>query len=102
MNRRQFLALLGGAAVGPVGDVRAQQPERMRRIGVLVGSAQDDPESPPRTNAFEKALADSGWVLGRNIQIDYRWAGGDIAQMQALAKELVELRPDVLLGSTTP
>lgn len=96
------MALLGGAAVGPVGHVRAQQPERTRRIGVLVGSAQDDPESPPRTNAFEKALADSGWVLGRNIQIDYRWAGGDIAQMQTLAKELVELRPDVLLGSTTP
>src|SRR5262245_43920971 len=74
----------------------------MRRVGVLVGNAQNDPESPPRTSAFEKALAESGWVVGRNILIDYRWAGGDTAQMQSMAKELVELRPDVLLGSTTP
>jgi putative tryptophan/tyrosine transport system substrate-binding protein len=102
MKRRHFLALLGSAAVCSVGDAGAQHPERMRRIGVLVGSAQDDPESPPRTTAFEKALADLGWAVGRNIQIDYRSAGGDTAQMQALAKELVELRPDVLLGSTTP
>jgi putative tryptophan/tyrosine transport system substrate-binding protein len=102
MNRRHFMALLGAAAVGSACDVRAQQGERVRRVGVLIGGAQDDPESPPRTNAFEKALADSGWVVGRNLQIDYRWSAGDTAQMRALAKELVELRPDVLLGSSTP
>ena len=74
----------------------------MRRIGVLIGSAESDPESVPRVAAFEHGLTELGWVLGRNVLIDYRWAAGEPAHMQVLAKELVELQPDVLVASSTP
>jgi len=101
IGRREFITLLGGAAAWPTG-VRAQGTERMRRIGVLVGSAESDPESMPRVTAFERGVTELGWVSGRNVLIDYRWAAGEPANMQALAKELVELQPDVLLASSTP
>jgi len=101
IGRREFITLLGGAAAWPTG-VRAQGTERMRRIGVLVGSAESDPESMPRVTAFERGLTELGWVSGRNVLIDYRWAAGEPANMQALAKELVERQPDVLLASSTP
>jgi len=101
IGRREFITLLGGAAAWPTG-VRAQGTERMRRIGVLVGSAESDPESMPRVTTFERGLTELGWVSGRNVLIDYRWAAGEPANMQALAKELVELQPDVLLASSTP
>ena len=101
MRRRSFITLLGGAAAWPL-TARAQQGERMRRIGVLIGSAASDPESLPRTTAFENGLAEAGWMPGRNVRIDYRWAGGDLGEMQALAKELVESQPDVILASSTP
>jgi putative tryptophan/tyrosine transport system substrate-binding protein len=101
MNRRALLVGLGGAAAWAF-TARAQQGERMRRIGVLIGSAASDPESLPRTTAFENGLAEAGWMPGRNIRIDYRWAGGDLGEMQALAKELVESQPDVILASSTP
>ena len=101
MKRREFITLSGGAAMWPTG-VRAQRTERMRRIGVLVGSAESDPESMPRVTTFERGLTELGWVSGRNVLIDYRWAAGEPANMQALAKELVELQPDVLLASSTP
>ena len=101
MKRREFITLLGGAAMWPTG-VRAQGTERMRRIGVLVGSAESDPESMPRVTAFGRGLTELGWVSGRNVLIDYRWAAGEYAHMQVLAKELVELQPDVLLASSTP
>jgi putative tryptophan/tyrosine transport system substrate-binding protein len=102
MRRREFITLLGGAvAVWPL-TARAQRTERMRRIGVLVGSAESDPESVPRVTAFERGLTELGWVSGRNVLIDYRWAAGEYAHMQGLAKELVELQPDVLLASSTP
>jgi ABC-type uncharacterized transport system substrate-binding protein len=100
--RREFITLLGGAAAAWPSAARAQRPERMRRIGVLTGSAESDPEAAPRVAAFERGLAELGWISGRNIVIDYRWAAGEPALMQALAKELVELQPDVLVGSTTP
>jgi putative ABC transport system substrate-binding protein len=74
----------------------------MRRIGVLMGSAESDLESVPRVTAFERGLMELGWVSGRNVLIDYRWAAGEPAHMQVLAKELVELQPDVLLASSTP
>jgi putative tryptophan/tyrosine transport system substrate-binding protein len=102
MRRREFIGLLGGAAAAWPLAAGAQQPERMRRIAVLMGSTQSDPESPPRVRAFEQALADVGWIPGRNVRIDYRWAAGDPAHMQALARELVELHPDVVLASNTP
>jgi putative tryptophan/tyrosine transport system substrate-binding protein len=101
MRRRAFITLLAGAAAWPLA-ARAQRGERMRRIGVLIGSAESDPESLPRTTAFENRLAEIGWMSGRNVRIDYRWAGGDPSDMQALAKELVASQPDVILASSTP
>ena len=101
MRRRAFIRLLGGAAAWPLG-ARAQQPGAMPRIAVMMGSAESDPESPPRAMAFERGLAEAGWLPGRNVHIVYRWAAGEPARMEGLAKELVELRPDVILASTTP
>ena len=102
MRRREFISLFGGAAAAWPLAARAQRAERMRRIGVLVGSAESDPESVPRVTAFERGLAELGWASGRKVLIDYRWAAGDYAHMQVLARELVELQPDVLLASSTP
>ena len=102
MRRREFITLLGGAAAAWPLAARAQKAERMRRIGVLVGSAESDPKSVPRVTAFERGLAELGWTSGRKVLIDYRWAAGDYAHMQVLARELVELQPDVLLASSTP
>jgi putative tryptophan/tyrosine transport system substrate-binding protein len=101
IQRREFIGMFGGAAAWPLA-ARAQRGERMRRIGVLIGSAESDPESLPRTTAFENRLAEIGWMSGRNVRIDYRWAGGDPSDMQALAKELVASQPDVILASSTP
>jgi ABC-type uncharacterized transport system substrate-binding protein len=102
MKRREFITLLGGGAAAWPLTARAQRTERMRRIGVLMGSAESDPESVPRVTAFERGLTELGWVSGRNVLIDYRWAAGEPAHMQVLTKELVELQPDVLLASSTP
>ncbi len=101
MRRRAFIRLLGGAALLPLG-AGAQQPGAIPRIAVMTGSAESDPEFQPRATAFERGLAEAGWQPGRNVQIVYRWAAGEPARMEALAKELVELRPDVILASTTP
>jgi putative tryptophan/tyrosine transport system substrate-binding protein len=78
MKRREFMTLLGGVAVAWPLAARAQQPERMRRIGVLNYLTADDPNSSPRVAAFAQALQGLGWIDGRNIQIDYRWGGGDL------------------------
>src|SRR5262245_46448850 len=98
MKRRDFITLLGGAAAWPLA-ARAQQPERVRRIGVLVALAEDDPESVARRAAFEQALQASGWAVGRNIRIEYRWAAFDAARTQKLAAELAAFAPDVILVS---
>ena len=100
-NRREFITLLGGAAAWPLA-ARAQQAERVRRIGVLMGLAQNDPESQPRISAFEQALEERGWMKGRNVQLDYRWAPGNAERMRPSAKELIELSPDVIVTHTTP
>jgi len=98
MKRRDFIAFLGAwAAAWPVA-VRAQQPERMRHIGVLVGLAADDPESQARSAAFAQGLAQLGWTEGRNVQIDTRWANAD--NIRRHAAELVALAPDVILAAT--
>ena len=81
---------------------RAQQPERIRRIGVLTGLAQDDPEAQARIKAFQQRLRELGWTDGRNVQIDYRWASGDVDRTRAYAAELVALAPDVILVNTPP
>jgi len=100
VNRRAFITLLGGAAAWPLA-ARAQQSERMRRIGVLVGLAEDDQETKARLAAFREGLEKRGWSEGRNVRIDYRFAPAS-AQMQVLAKELVALQPDVIFAHSTP
>jgi putative tryptophan/tyrosine transport system substrate-binding protein len=100
-TRREFITLLVGAAAWPHA-AWAQQQERMRRIGVLTGWSQSDPQMRSWIDLFVQELAQMGWVDGRNVQIDIRWAGGDIGRMRTLAKELSELKPDVILAGTTP
>ena len=98
MRRRAFIAALGGAAAWPV-VARAQQPERMRRIGVLQGGSDtDDPRSQPNVAAFRQALQQLGWTDGRNVRFDYRWPAGDADKARKYAAELVALAPDVILA----
>jgi putative ABC transport system substrate-binding protein len=101
MRRREFITLLGGAAAAWPVVARAQQPDGMRRIGVLIGFAEDDPEAKARLAAFRQGLEKRGWSEGRNVRIDYRYAPAG-AEAQVLAKELVALQPDVILAHTTP
>jgi putative ABC transport system substrate-binding protein len=101
-RRRDFMALLGGAAVAWPLAARAQQPERMRRIGVLMSLAESDPEAQARVAAFRKGLQTLGWADGRNVRIDIRWAASDAALMQRFAKELIALQPDLVLSHNTP
>ena len=98
MIRRAFITLLGGAAAAWPLTGRAQQPERMRRIGVLVNLAFDDPESQARIGAFLQGLQEYGWSIGRNVRIDYRWTP-DNAAVNAHAGELIALAPDVILAN---
>jgi ABC-type uncharacterized transport system substrate-binding protein len=101
LRRREFIALLGGAAAaGPLG-ARAQQAERMQRIGVLMNVAADDAEGRGRVAAFQQALQQLGWADGRDVRIDYRWAG-DAGRFHRYAEELLALAPDVILASATP
>ena len=102
IKRREFITLLGGAAATWPLAARAQQPERVRRIGVLINPAADDPEGQGRLAAFLQALALLGWIVDRNVRIDYRWAAGDPDRARRGAAELVALAPDVILAATTP
>ena len=101
MNRREFITLLGGTAAAWPIAAWAQQPERMRRIGVLLPASPDDPDYQTRVSALAQGLAPLGWKIGRNIRIDIRWARGDPEQLRRDAEELVALRPDVLLASSS-
>ena len=98
MRRREFITLIGGAAVWPVA-ARAQQPQRMRRIGVLDTLAGDDPEASVRHGAFMQGLQELGWSIGRNVRIDTRWAAGDAGRIRSLAVEIVATGPDVIFTS---
>ena len=99
MRRREFIGLIGGAAAAwPIAG-RAQQSERKRRVGVLMGLAEDDPQAQDRIMAFEHGLQQLGWTTGRNLQIDYRRGGGDTDLTKKYAAELVALEPDVILAS---
>jgi putative ABC transport system substrate-binding protein len=102
MQRRDFMALLGGAAAAWPLVARGQQAERIRRIGVMMGYAEDDPEAQIRLAAFKKGLLALGWSEGRNLRIDLRWTSGDFDRASIFAKELVALRPEVILSNTTP
>jgi putative tryptophan/tyrosine transport system substrate-binding protein len=97
VRRREFITLLGGAAVAWPLAARAQQPERMRHIGVLTVFSKDDPEGQRRIAAFLQRLQELGWVDGRNVQIAFRWAGGDPDHSLFYAGELVGMKPDVIL-----
>ena len=98
MRRREFLGVLGGAAAAWPLAARAQQGERMRRIGVLLPAAADDPEFQARVGAFLQGLAQLGWTIGRNVRIDTRWATANAAEIRRHAAELVALAPDVILA----
>ena len=99
MRRRQFIGLLGGAAAAWPLAARAQQGERMRRIGVLTNLVADDPEAQARVGAFLQGLQELGWAVGRNMRIEYRWGAGDADRTRGYAAELVALAPDVILTS---
>ncbi len=99
MRRREFIILLGGAAVAWPLAARAQQADRMRRVGVLVSRIADDPEEQARLAAFVQGLQKLGWTEGRNVRIDYRWAAGDADRSRTYAAELVALAPDVIVAA---
>ena len=105
MKRREFITIIGGAAAAWPLVARAQQPDRMRRVGVLMHADRDEPESQARFNAFQQGLQQLGWTDGRNMRLDYRWSTGDFARLRRDAAELVASGPDVILagvGATTP
>ena len=101
IRRREFIATVGSAAAAWLHAARAQQPDRVRRVGVLMGIA-DDPEGQARVVVFRQALQALGWKEGRNVQFIYRWSAGDVMRARPFAKELVDLRSDVILANTTP
>src|SRR5215216_261580 len=102
MKRRKFIALLGGGVAGWPLAARAQQPgERMRRIGVLMNIAADDPEAQARMTAFVQQLAQLGWMAGRNVKIDSRWSAGDDERLGKYAQELIALAPEVILANSS-
>ena len=102
MRRREFLGVLGGAAaIGPRA-ARAQQPERVRRIGVLMSTTANDPEMQLRATTFEQALKELDWVAGRNLRIDYRWPGTERERLRSAVADLLGLAPDLILATNTP
>jgi putative tryptophan/tyrosine transport system substrate-binding protein len=101
MKRRAFITLLGGAAAAWPLAARAQQAERMRRIGVLMNRAADNPDGQDRIAAFHQGLQELGWSVGRNVQIETRWGQDDADRERKYAAELVALAPDIILASGT-
>jgi putative tryptophan/tyrosine transport system substrate-binding protein len=102
MRRREFITLLGNTAAAWPLAARAQQPAQIRRVGMLIGYAENDPETQARLAAFRQAFEQLGWKEGRSVRIDYRFAPASPDQAQLFAKELVALHPDVLVGNSTP
>jgi putative ABC transport system substrate-binding protein len=97
MRRREFVGLVGGAAAWPAA-ARAQQPERVRRVGVLMNVSGDHPEAGPRLSALRERLRELGWADGHNVKIEVRWGGTDVALYRQYAAELIALAPDVIVG----
>src|SRR5215467_3040830 len=102
MRRREFIALLGGAVLAWPLVARAQRGQQVRRIGVLMGLVASDPEAQSRVAAFEHGLRELGWIQGRNLWIDYRWAGGGENELRNHAAELLAMAPDLILANSTP
>jgi putative tryptophan/tyrosine transport system substrate-binding protein len=101
VRRRDFIKVLGGAASWPLA-ARAQQPDKVRLVGMLMGFAESDPVAQSMVATFRSTLLKLGWTEGRNARIELRWAGPDPDRINTLAKELADLRPDAILGQTTP
>jgi putative ABC transport system substrate-binding protein len=102
MRRREFITLLGSTALTWPLTVRAQQPEQMRRVSVLLGLGEKDPEATSRVKAFRLAMRDLGWINGRNIQIEIRFAGSDPASIKEHVAQTVQLAPDVIVANSIP
>src|SRR5215472_7935275 len=102
MRRREFITLLGGAAIAWPFGASAQQVEQTRRVGILNSLAETDAEPQAWDATFRKRLNELGWIEGRNIELDYRWAAGKVERLQEFAKELLALKPDMLVSVSTP
>src|ERR1700687_1640225 len=102
MRRREFITLLGGAAAAWPVRVRAQQPDRVRRIGVLMGNDENDPEGKAVFSGFTQGLAELGWTDGRNLRMDVRWAADNVDRMRMFPKRVGGVQPDVMLSYTPP
>ena len=102
MKRREFIAALGGAAALWPLAARAQPAERIGRIGLLLNIAESDEDTQAMIGVLQHRLQELGWSLGRNVQIDVRWSGGDPGRLPSRAAELIALKPDVILGVSTP
>src|SRR6202171_3667478 len=102
MRRRDFITVLAGAAFGGPFAVSAQQTDRKRRGGVLMGYGEADPEAKALLSEFTQGLSELGWIEGRNLRMDVRWAPGRTDVMRTFARELVDLQPDVILADSTP
>ena len=100
MKRREFITLIGGAAAWPLA-AHAQQGERMRRIGVLMNTAADDPGAPGRIGALSQGLAELGWTIGRNVRLGYCWYAGNADTARKCAAEIVAPMPDLIVASGT-
>jgi putative ABC transport system substrate-binding protein len=101
MRRRDFIKVIVGSAAAWPPAARAQQSERVRRIGVLMARTANDPEGQKQAAALQRGIEELGWSPGRNVEIEYRWAAGDASRAQALAKELLDWRPDILVANST-
>jgi putative tryptophan/tyrosine transport system substrate-binding protein len=101
IGRRELIVTLGGAVAAWPLAARAQQGDRVRRIGVLIGLGENDPLAKTVVSTFTQALASLGWTDGPNVRMDFRWAGGDTKRMRALAQELIGLQPDIMLATST-
>src|SRR6476660_3544905 len=102
MQRREFITLAGGAAATWPLAARAQHADRVRRVSMLLGLAEKDPEAIKRVKAFRLGMRDLGWIEGRNVHIEYRFAGSNLETIQKHVAELIRLSPDVILGNATP
>jgi putative ABC transport system substrate-binding protein len=102
MKRREFITLVGGVAAVCSLTARAQQSGRTARVGVLMGIGESDPEARPRVEALEQGFRELGWIKDKNLQLDYRWTAGDLNLAQRFAKEIVELKPDLIVVHSTP
>src|SRR5260370_10197910 len=102
MRRREFRTLVGGGAAAWPLAARAQQGDRIRRVGMLLAFTENDPDMRARISAFRQRFTDLGWTDGRNVRIDYRFSGSDIERLRANAKELLPFAPDIMVAHNNP